>query len=268
MKVKGFCNDKSFLLLLVTCLFLLLGTYKTGIAGINGFDSISADRTSKNTSIINTTMKVPFHHSTPTLSPVPTPTPFPAASPSITTAPKPTPTPTLSPGECSIYALVKDEDELPLENVSVCLAGPNGYYECTKTDEDGFYTFEELADGDYTLTYEKEGYITQTKKISFEEGETQDFGTTIMSLMGSIYGHVVNIGGEPIHIRICLSGNGLVKKCKYPDEDGYFEFTGLEAGNYLISVKVKRRRYRPSQKVVKLEEGEQKEFEIVLKRKR
>jgi len=121
MKVKGFCSGKSFLLLLVMCLFLLLGTYKTGIAGINGFDSISADRTSKNTSIINTTMKVPFHHSTPTLSPVPTPSSQPTSSLGK---------------ECMVYGMVNDSYEDTLEGVTVTIVG-EGISDSTETKVNG-----------------------------------------------------------------------------------------------------------------------------------
>jgi len=121
MKVKGFCSGKSFLLLLVMCLFLLLGTYKTGIAGINGFDSISADRTSENTSIINTTMKVPFHHSTPTLSPVPTPSSQPTSSLGK---------------ECMVYSTVIDKSGDTLEGVTVTIVG-EGISDSTETKVNG-----------------------------------------------------------------------------------------------------------------------------------
>ena len=58
----------------------------------------------------------------------------------------------------SIFGFVKDEDELPLKNVLMSLTGPDAG--STKTDEDGFYIFEELAAGDYTLEASKSGYQT------------------------------------------------------------------------------------------------------------
>ena len=47
------------------------------------------------------------------------------------------------------------------------------------------------------------------------------------------------------------------------DKDGFFEFTGLEAGKYLITVKKKR--YKPAKTTVEVEEGESKDIEIELR---
>jgi len=51
------------------------------------------------------------------------------------------------------------------------------------------------------------------------------------------------------------------------DKDGFFEFSKcLDAGKYVITVNKKR--YRPAQKTVPIEDGEEKDIgEIVLKRK-
>ena len=191
-----------------------------------------------------------------------------------TPSPSPSPIPTTSPSdECSIYAFVKDEDELPLKNVSVCLAGPNDYSECTKTDEDGFYIFEELTSGDYTLVASKSGYQTHTENLHLEPGEELEIETIYLeeTCCGSIYGYVVNINGDPVeNARLKLRGLRKVKHLKdraVSDKDGFFEFSKcLDAGKYVITINKKR--YRPAQKTVPIEEGEEKDIgEIVLKRK-
>ena len=205
---------------------------------------------------------------------IPTPTPSPSPSPSITTAPKPTPTPTLSPGEGSIYGFVKDEDELPLKNVLMTLTGPDAG--STKTDEDGYYNFEELSAGDYTLEASKSGYQTHTEDLTLGEGEELEVETIYLeeTPCGSIYGFVVNINGDPVeNARLKLRGLRKVKhiKCRTAsDKDGFFEFSEdnckcLEEGKYVITVN--KRRHRPAQKTVEIEEGEEKDIEIVLRKK-
>jgi uncharacterized membrane protein len=139
----------------------------------------------------------------------------------------------------------------------------------TKTDEDGHYEFSNLAAGDYTLTYKKEGYQTQTGDINLGEGEALDIGTIIMKLIvkGKIYGYVVNRKGNPIEsVKLSLKGKRLeLSKTLFSDQNGYFEFTDLEADTYVIILK--KRGYKRKKRTVNLEEEEEKEIEIVMKKK-
>ena len=185
----------------------------------------------------------------------------------VTPTPSPSPTPTPATGTGLIYGFVNDENELPLRNVSMSLSGPSGYSASTTTDEDGYYIFEELPAGDYTLKASKSGYNTETVEISLDEDEVYEVKTIMLeeSVSATIYGYVLDITGEPIeNARLKLKG----LKNKYSaktasDKDGFFEFTGLEAGKYLITVKKKR--YKPGKTTVEVEEGESKEIEIELR---
>ena len=85
---------------------------------------------------------------------------------------------------------------------------------------------------------------------------------------GKISGYVVNIKGNSIKsVKIKLKG--ITTKTLFTtlsDTDGFFEFTGLEADTY--STIANKKGFRKSSKTVVLEEGEEKEIEIKLKRQR
>ncbi len=83
---------------------------------------------------------------------------------------------------------------------------------------------------------------------------------------GSISGDVVNARGYPIEsAKIRLKGvNSKVLKKTVSDEDGLFEFIDLGADTYIITVLKKG--YKKSKQTVSLEEGEETEIEIVLKK--
>ena len=119
----------------------------------------------------------------------------------------------------------------------------NNFSDSTTTDEDGYYEFSGLKEGDYTLTYEKAGYQTYTEDISLGEGESMDMGTIIMETVenGMIYGYVVNIKGNPVeYVRLKLKGiKTKTTKQTSSDADGYFEFSDLEADTYIITAKKK-----------------------------
>ena len=120
----------------------------------------------------------------------------------------------------------------------------------------------------YSLTYEKEGYQTQTQDISLNEGELKDLGTVTMEQVekGKISGYVANIKGDPIEsVRLRLKGiKTKVIKTASSDADGFFEFTDLEADTYVIVAKKKK--YRNTQQKVVLDEGESKEIEIEMRK--
>ncbi|HHT9146215.1 MAG: carboxypeptidase-like regulatory domain-containing protein [Candidatus Brocadiaceae bacterium] len=197
------------------------------------------------------------------LSTTPTPTP------SSTLTPTPTTTPTTSPvGTGTVFGWVEDVDGEPLKGVTVSIKG-SAFSDSTETDEDGYYEFGGLLKGNYTITYELEGYRTQTQDISLNEGEEKDLDITTLEQIetGEIFGNVVNIVGDPLE-SVSLSLKGIktkVKQTTSSDEDGFFEFTDLEADTYIISAKNKG--YRNTQQKVKLKEGESKEMEIVMKKK-
>ena len=167
-----------------------------------------------------------------------------------------------------IYGFVYDATEMPLRSASMSLTGPNGFSESTKTTEDGYYSFEGLAAGDYTLLAEKSGYQSETVEISLGSGE--EYMVDDIKLeeeeSGAIYGYVLDINGDPVE-NAKLTIKGLTTKYSSKtatDQDGFFEFSDLEPDNYVIIVKKKR--YKTTKTSVELEEeGEKKEIEIELR---
>ena len=128
-----------------------------------------------------------YHSSLTTLSLPITPMPTPTQEPTPTLTPVPTPLP--SPvNKGVIFGFVFDERGMPLKGVTTTVTS-TVFSMSTKTDEDGYYEFSNLTAGDYTLTYEKEGYQTQTKDINLGEEEELGIGTIIMKLIakGKIY---------------------------------------------------------------------------------
>ena len=225
----------------------------------------------KNLNLGQTTVSTP----TPTSSPKPTPTPTPKASPSPTastptptSSPTPKSTPTPAEGTGVIYGFVLDENEFAFKNVSVTLTYTNGYSKSAKTDSEGYYEFANLAAGDYTLAYSKDGYQTQTQEVSLGEDESLDLGTIAMEPVekGMISGYVVDIKGDPIeYAKLKLKGIKTKKtKTTVSDADGFFEFTDLDADDYIITAK--RSRYKSTRKTIQLEEGDEIEIEIEMKK--
>jgi len=169
--------------------------------------------------------------------------------------------------ESIVFGFIIDEDGNPLKGVTVTITGNNSP-DSTETDDDGYYEFRGLDAGEYAITYEKEGYETQTQDISLEQGEVKDLGVVMMEQIekGKIYGYVVNIKGDPIEfVRLKLRGiKTKVIKTASSDADGFFEFTDLDADTYVIIAKKKG--YRKNQQKVTLEEGESEEIEVVMRK--
>ncbi len=214
----------------------------------------------------------------PTLPPVPTPLVSPTTKPTITPVASPSPEPTLPPlptpkvspspvQEGIVFGIVNDESDNPLKDVTVTITG-NNVSSNTTTDDDGYYEFTGLAAGSYTLTYEMEGYKAQSQEISLDAGETKELEVVTMEevVMGTIYGYVVNIQGNPIEdARVRLKGvRTKVSKSTASDADGFFEFTDLGADTYLLFAK--KTRFKKTKVTVRLKEGEDKEVEIEMKK--
>ena len=166
-----------------------------------------------------------------------------------------------------IFGFVNDDDENPLKGVTVTIQGTD-YSDSAETDEDGYYEFKDLAGGEYTLTYEKDDYETQTQTVELEEGKTLELETVTLEeiVKGKIYGYVVDIQGEPIEsVKLNLKGIKTGTKTKTSsDADGFFEFEDLSADTYIIFAKKKG--YKKGKKTVKLDDGEETEIEVEMKK--
>ena len=237
-------------------------------AGNTGTDAIAVTYSG---GAVASPMPTPKPSATPTPKPTPktspSPTKTPAITPIVTVHPTPTPSPTPIRGKGAVLGFVYDLDSEPLLGVEVTIAG-NNFSDSTETDSNGYYEFDELTAGDYTLTYEKEDYETQTMDISLKEDKVFIVDDVTMEEIekGKIYGYIVKINGDPLEsARLRLKGvTTKVVRNTSSDADGFFEFTGLGADTYVIFAK--KTRYKKAKATVKLEEEESKEIEIEMKR--
>ena len=210
---------------------------------------------------------------TPTTTPTTTPTALPTLSPipSPSVSPTPTPIPNPTPSSSNIFGFVYDTEEEPIQDVVVTIKGDHvANPGSMATDEYGYYGWENLSSGNYTLTYGKEGYQTKTQDVTLGENEEQDLGILTLESIekGSIFGYVVDFRGYEIGLAT-IRMKGLhtgYSKTISSDTDGYFEFTDLEADTYILTTK--KSGYKQGKRTVKLREGESSEVKLKMKRKR
>jgi hypothetical protein len=221
---------------------------------------------------------------TPTPTPATSPTPTPVTSPSPTTTPSPTPTSTPTPtptpsatptptpaagGSAIVFGFVRNAEEVQMWEVTITISSiVDGSSQSTETDTRGMYVFRGLAEGSYTITYEREGYQGQTVTISLDEGEIEEIDDIIMEevVKGKIWGYVKDIHGDPVE-SVILQLEGLqtgITDSDSSDKDGFFEITNLDADTYTIIAWKKR--YRQATKTVTIGDGESKEIEFEMRR--
>ena len=171
-------------------------------------------------------------------------------------------------GNGIIFGFVNDEEDDALKGVTVTLDGAE-YSESFETDEEGYYEFRNLSAGDYTLTYEKDGFQTYTtESISLPDDGVLEIRTITLEtiIKAKISGYALNIKGVPVeNARIRAKGisTGYINT-SITDADGFFEFVDLEADTFVLIAN--KRGYKRARQTVTLEEGEETEIEIEMKR--
>ena len=136
----------------------------------------------------------------------------------------------------SIYGTVTDfATGDSLGNVNVRL-NPRG--ETTLTGSDGTYQFNDIEDGNYSLSLSKKGYVDLDDDyvIEIENGNSVHRDLQLEpEMFGAISGEVVDLGtGEPIEgAMVTLSPSGM---SVLTDFDGRFEFLDLDARQYTVTV--------------------------------
>ena len=98
------------------------------------------------------------------------------------------------------------------------------------------------------------------------EGTSYGDEMSFITDKGSISGFVIGIRGYPIEAKIRLKGSNsrVLKKTFSAYEDGYFEFTDLDADTYIITAL--KSGYKMVKQTITLEGGEDVEIEIVMKK--
>src|SRR3989339_563302 len=181
-----------------------------------------------------------------------------------------TPSPTLTPipgGTSDVFGYVGDSNGNALQGVTVSIVG-NSFSNRTETNAEGYYEFTSLATGNYTLTYEKEGYRTETTDITLKENDVRDLGTLFLEEItkAKIYGYVMDISDNPLEsAKLKLRGIKTgYNSTMTSDADGFFEFTDLEADTYILIAK--KNGYKRAKQTIKLGERESREIEIEMKK--
>ena len=201
-------------------------------------------------------------------------------------------TPVPTPAELgTIFGSVVDTDGKPVANATV-FTDKGGY--SAKNGSNGIYQLNDVAEGSYLLTALAEGYGSVSQTVTVKAGETTQADFTLLraitpptpvpslspsfspvpsttptpsTLTGKIFGYVMDEIDNPVKkakVR-CKGKNTKVKANATTTKQGYFEFNNLSADSYKITAKKKG--FNKSKYNVNLEEGEEKEIEIVLEEK-
>jgi hypothetical protein len=122
---------------------------------------------------------------------------------------------------------------------------PGPPWRTTWTNEDGYYEFEELDGGQYVLFALKPGYTPGTEAIPLPENTSVEVDFELRRLGidpegGMVEGHVFESSGSaeehsPVEGALVklMRGSGAMVHTR-TDEDGYFHFADVPAGDYEV----------------------------------
>ncbi len=146
----------------------------------------------------------------------------------------------------------------------------DGYSDETETNEDGDYVLEVPA-GSYTITFEADGYDTQSIKVTVKADDWYEMDTVVMSPAGTgvarIYGYVYDTNGNEMN-NVKITAKNITTKRAWKDTtdgDGFFEIEDLEAGRYKIVAK--KNKYKNAKETVTLKAGQEEYVEFNMRKK-
>ena len=164
----------------------------------------------------------------------------------------------------SIYGIVTDfTTGDPVSNANVRL-NPGG--ETTLTGSDGSYQFNDVANGNYSLSLSKNGYVDLDDDyvIEIENGNSVHRDLRLkQEVFGAISGTVVDLEtGEPIAgALVTLSPGGMNI---YTGDDGRFEFLDLDARQYTVTAQ--KTGYITTRKTVTIVAGSVVDINLILRK--
>ncbi|RLF68938.1 MAG: hypothetical protein DRN57_02365 [Thermoplasmata archaeon] len=125
----------------------------------------------------------------------------------------------------------------PVPDVTVILSGMFQIGE-TLTDADGFYSFENIDDGTYTLDFSKTWCTSNSTTVTVESGLTKVVNVTINKLaVGGLRGRVTLPNGLPaVGAEVTVSFPGEVPVVEVTDDNGNYTFDTIKAGSADITV--------------------------------
>jgi hypothetical protein len=136
----------------------------------------------------------------------------------------------------SISGYVRDAASAPIDNVMMVLSGDTT--DTVYTDVSGYYEFSSLVTGNYTVTPSKLGWTFEPVSRSYaplSANQTdQDYVGTVIVEQYSISGYVRDAASTPIdNVMMVLTGD--TTDTVYTDVSGYYEFSGLVTGTYMVT---------------------------------
>lgn len=132
-----------------------------------------------------------------------------------------------------IQGIVKDKDSgTPISNCEVLLTPGN---KTIATSGDGLYSFKDLESKEYTITFNKNGYASDSRKVTVNQGDTVEVEMLLQAKLGGIIQGVVKDkdSGTPIsncEVLLNPGGESLVTS-----SDGFYTFKGLTPGDYTVT---------------------------------
>jgi uncharacterized surface anchored protein len=155
---------------------------------------------------------------------------------------------------------VQDAGEPGIEGVTVTISGPDGFTATATTDENGEYLFDDLAPGEYTVTFTvPDGYnispvnvgdpgtdsngVTSTVELPMGESDLSvDLGLYRPASVGDYVWRDSNANGVQDEgengiegVTVTIVGADGFTDTTTTDEDGLYIFTGLIPGDYTVT---------------------------------
>lgn len=144
---------------------------------------------------------------------------------------------TLTAQKASVYGWVKDEDGNAVRNAEVRIPGTN--FE-TRTNSNGYFSFTNIPDGQYTVEVAATGRTAGTQKsVSLKPGDNKPLREIRVNLhRRNATGRVLDEQDEPVSgAELKLSGNGQAEQTTKTDANGNYSFKNLKPGTYTVEVK-------------------------------
>ena len=141
----------------------------------------------------------------------------------------------------ALQGLVKDNKGNPVADVKVVLSNGADRFE-TETGDDGSYAFANVAEGEYVLSFEKNGYASVSDvTAAVKTGEKTIADDQILEMnTGALYGKVYDASGNPaanatVTLRNSESVADEERRTTTADEKGNYTFDDVVAGTYTLS---------------------------------
>ena len=146
---------------------------------------------------------------------------------------------TVFPGNAVIEGTVVDVNGDPVNGATVVVTGNNGSGPWTMiTGEDGKYSFEVPSDGEYTVKITYPSSFEVTTDGSYENDPSDPIKPSVIGDDYKIWGYVHDSDGNIIEGATVIlkdkEGNQLDETTT--NEEGYYEFTELDPGEYIVEV--------------------------------